>query len=76
VANETAALQREHSLYWDETGRVSCPAHMGIEGHSAYRAAPERQQYWTALGVWDRMDTPTLLHWADTLHRLPVCEQC
>jgi hypothetical protein len=65
-----------HSLYWTETGRVSCPAHMGVEGHSAYTAAPERQQYWTPLGVWDRVESDGLLLWAEEYGTRMACESC
>jgi hypothetical protein len=64
------------SLYVHDNGEICCIDHAGSYLSSEYRHAPERHEYWTPLGTWERMDSAYINDFTRLVGRAPKCQQC
>jgi hypothetical protein len=64
------------SLYVHDNGNICCIDHAGSYLTSEYRYAPERHEYWTPLGTWERIDAAYIRDWTTIVGTAPVCETC
>ena len=63
-------------LYINNNGEIACPTHGGSYLRSEYDFAPNRSNYYTPLGTWDRIDTDFILEWVDMMGTAPKCAYC
>lgn len=64
------------SLYVNDNGEISCVDHAGAYLASEYQYSRERNEYWTPLGSWERVDDDFAAEWLAIVGKAPQCATC